>query len=97
VKKRTAADAALSRIDRRSIAAELIERRIFMIRGEKVILVSDLAAAYGVTIKALNQAIRRNAERFSPDFMFFLIKNEMQEVVTNCDHLRNRNCSPVNS
>jgi integrase len=46
--------------------------------------------------KALNQAIRRNADRFPPDFMFRLTKKEKQEVVTNCDHLQNLKFSPVN-
>ena len=73
-----------------------IQQRILLIRGEKVIIDADLAEAYGVTTKALNQAIRRNAERFPPDFMFRLTKEEKQEVVTNCDHLENLKFSPVN-
>lgn len=73
-----------------------IQQRILLIRGEKVIIDSDLAEAYGVTTKALNQAIRRNADRFPPDFMFRLTKKEKQEVVTNCDHLQNLKFSPVN-
>lgn len=52
-----------------------------------VLLDSDLAEAYGVSTKALNQAMRRNAERFPPDFCFQLTQSERQEVVTNCDHL----------
>ena len=50
---------------------------------------ADLAELYGVPTKALNQAIKRNAERFPNDFMFQLTTDEKQEVVTNCDHLRN--------
>ena len=73
-----------------------IQQRILLIRGEKVIIDADLAEAYGVTTKALNQAIRRNADRFPPDFMFRLTKDEKQEVVTNCDHLENLKFSPVN-
>ena len=73
-----------------------IQQRILLIRGEKVIVDADLAEAYGVTTKALNQAIRRNADRFPPDFMFRLTKDEKQEVVTNCDHLQNLKFSPVN-
>jgi hypothetical protein len=49
-----------------------IERSIYTIRGERVMLDSDLASLYGVETKALNQAVRRNAERFPPDFMFQL-------------------------
>ena len=48
---------------------------------------TDLAALYGVPTKALNQAIKRNAQRFPQDFMFQLSLAEKQEVVTNCDHL----------
>ncbi len=72
-----------------------IQQRILLIRGEKVIIDADLAEAYGVTTKALNQAIRRNAERFPSDFMFQLTKEEKQEVVTNCDHLQNIKFSRV--
>jgi hypothetical protein len=72
-----------------------IQQRILLIRGEKVIIDADLAEAYGVTTKALNQAIRRNADRFPPDFMFRLTKEEKQEVVTNCDHLEKLKFSPV--
>ena len=50
---------------------------------------ADLAELYGVSTKALNQAVKRNAERFPADFMFRLTVNEKQEVVTNCDHLAN--------
>ena len=73
-----------------------IQQRILLIRGEKVIIDADLAEAYGVTTKALNQAIRRNADRFPPDFMFRLTKEEKLEVVTNCDHLQKLKFSPVN-
>jgi hypothetical protein len=50
----------------------------------------------GVASQAFNHAIRRNADRFPPDFMFRLSKKEKQEVVTNCDHLQNLKFSPVN-
>ncbi len=65
-----------------------IEQAIFLIRGERIILDADLAALYGVTTKALNQAVRRNLDRFQPDFAFRLAHRERREVVTNCDHLR---------
>jgi hypothetical protein len=66
-----------------------IEGRILVIRGQKVIIDADLAALYGVPTKALNQAVKRNLERFPADFMFNLTPGEKAEVVTNCDHLRN--------
>jgi hypothetical protein len=62
---------------------------IVEIRGQSVMLDVDLAAAYGVLTKALNQAVRRNARRFPADFRFQLTAKERDEVVTNCDHLRN--------
>jgi hypothetical protein len=45
----------------------------------------DLAELYGVSTRALNQAVKRNARRFPPDFMFRLTKKEKDELVTNCD------------
>lgn len=72
-----------------------IQQRILLIRGEKVIIDADLAEAYGVTTKALNQAIRRNEGRFPEDFMFRLTMEEKNEVVTNCDHLEKLKYSPV--
>ena len=67
-----------------------------LIRGEKVIVDADLAEFYGAPTKALNQAVRRNMNRFPADFMFQLNKNEKTEVVTNCDHLKQLKYSPVN-
>ena len=60
---------------------------ILTIRSQKVLLDADLAAIYGVPTKALNQAVKRNADRFPNDFLFQLTDEEKQEVVTNCDHL----------
>jgi hypothetical protein len=76
------------------IPADLIEKKIFLIRGQKVMLDSDLAGLYGTTTKALNQAVKRNRDRFPGDFMFQLTKNEKQEVVTICDHLPRLKFSP---
>lgn len=64
-----------------------IEQRILLMRGERVIVDADLAEFYGVPTKALNQAVKRNIERFPADFMFRLTPEERDEVVTNCDHL----------
>jgi phage regulator Rha-like protein len=60
------------------VPIELIERKIYFIRGQKVMLDSDLAELYGVPTKALLQAVKRNIKRFPADFMFPL-KN--QEVI----------------
>ena len=67
---------------------EVIERRILLIRGQKVMIDADLASLYGVSTKALNQAVKRNKERFPPDFTFPLTIEEKNEVVTVCDHLK---------
>lgn len=55
---------------------ELIERRIYLIRGQKVMLDSDLAEIYRVGTKVLNQAVHRNSGRFPEDFMFQLVAEE---------------------
>lgn len=54
-----------------------IERRLLILRGERVILDRDLADLYAVPTKALNQAVRRNIERFPPDFAFRLTVQEL--------------------
>ncbi|MFA7421518.1 MAG: ORF6N domain-containing protein [Melioribacteraceae bacterium] len=58
-----------------------IEGMIFTLRGEKVILDSDLAAIYGVTTARLNQQIKRNKERFPDDFLFTLNKKEFDDLM----------------
>ena len=73
--------------DQSLVPMERIERAILVLRGQKVMLDADLAILYGVTTKALNQAVKRNKERFPADFMFELTKEEKEEVVTVCDHL----------
>jgi hypothetical protein len=55
-----------------------VERRIYLIRGEKVMLDFDLAALYGVPTKSLNLAVKRNAARFPNDFMFQLTRAEAE-------------------
>jgi hypothetical protein len=64
-----------------------VDTLILNLRGQKVMLDADLATIYGVPTKALNQAVKRNAERFPGDFVFQLDSEEKAEVVTNCDHL----------
>ena len=62
------------------IAAELIERRIHVVRGLRVMLDEDLAALYGVATRVLNQAVQRNAERFPEDFAFQLTPQEVANL-----------------
>ena len=58
----------------------LIESRIFLVRGQRVLLDSDLASLYEVSTGALNQAVKRNRERFPEDFMFQLNRRESEEL-----------------
>src|SRR3989304_2429329 len=74
------------------IPAEKIQKVIYLVRGQKVMLDRDLAAMYGVPTKALKQAVRRNATRFPADFMFVLTREEFadwrsQFVTSNADRM----------
>jgi hypothetical protein len=62
------------------IPAERVERAIVSVRGQKVILDVDIAALYGVSVGRLNEALRRNLERFPPDFMFQLTSTEPENL-----------------
>lgn len=62
------------------VPPERIARAILVIRGQKVMLDADLAALYGVETGALTRAVRRNADRFPPDFMFQLTKQEFDDL-----------------
>lgn len=70
------------------IIPEKIEQKIFLIRGNKVMLDIDLASLYGVQTKRLNEQVKRNIKRFPEDFMFKLTIAERAEVVAICDHLK---------
>jgi len=59
-----------------------VERRIFLIRGQNVMLDFDLAQLYGVETRALKQAVRRNLDRFPADFMFELTVAEIKNLVS---------------
>jgi len=61
-------------------SALVVESRIFVLRGQKVILDSDLAELYGVPVKRLNEQVKRNQERFPPDFMFQLSAEELSSL-----------------
>jgi phage regulator Rha-like protein len=65
-----------------TVPAVSIERQIHAIRGHRVVLGSDIAGLYGVTVSALNQAVRRNIERFPGDFMFALTKEEADNLTS---------------
>jgi ORF6N domain-containing protein len=62
------------------VPVEQIEKSIFLFRGHKVMLDSRLATLYGVSLKVLNQAVKRNNSRFPVDFMFQLSREEFQSL-----------------
>ena len=59
---------------------ENLAKLVFVVRGEKVLLDADLADLYGVATKVLNQAVKRNLERFPADFMFHLTPEEWERM-----------------
>lgn len=63
-----------------TISLELIQSKIYIVRGVKVMLDRDLAVLYGVTTKVLNQAVKRNSDRFPDDFMFELSLSEAESL-----------------
>jgi hypothetical protein len=80
------------------LSAESIPQRILTIRGHRVMIDADLAEVYGVSTKALNQAVKRNANRFPVDFAFRLTAEEKAELVTICDRflrLKHSTASPL--
>src|SRR5262245_45955586 len=64
-----------------SLPSELVEQKIYLIRGHKVMLDADLAQLYGVTTGNLNLAVRRNPKRFPEDFMFQLSGKEARSLL----------------
>ena len=72
---------------KKAIRQESIREKILNLRGIKVMIDRDLAVLYGVSTKALNQAVKRNLKRFPADFMFKMTQKEFRELVTNCDRL----------
>ena len=79
-KKTTSKSTALTKA--LPISPQIIERRIFLIRGHKVMLDSDLAELYEVETKTLNRAVRRNLDRFPDDFMFQLTTEETKNLMS---------------
>src|ERR1700730_9806367 len=66
--------------ERLPVPVELVERRIYLIRGQKVMLDADLAELYQVETKTLNRQVKRNADRFPEDFMFQLTAEEAESL-----------------
>jgi len=78
-----------------TIPDEVIINKIYVIRDQKVMIDSDIAELYGVTTKRLNEQVKRNSNRFPSNFMFELTKEEKNQLVANCDHLKKLKFSPV--
>lgn len=79
-----------------AVAAPIaLAQRILTIRGQRVMVDADLAGLYGVTTRALNQAVKRNAQRFPDDFMFRLTRGEKEQLVAGGGHLARLKYSPV--
>ena len=74
-----------------------VESRIMAIRGKQIMIDRDLAELYGVETKRLNEAVKRNIERFPERFRFQLTKEEMAELVANCDRFNSLKHSTVRS
>jgi len=70
----------MAKRDKKKYPLARVESRIFSIRGQKVILDSDLAAVYAVTPKRLNEQVKRNLDRFPEDFCFQLVDSEWQDL-----------------
>ena len=76
----------MTKPDARSIVpVERIESAILFIRGHKVMLDADLARLYGVSAKRLNEAVRRNHDRFPDDFMFQITREEFRDLGSQID------------
>jgi hypothetical protein len=69
---------------------EQVAQRILMIRGQRVLLDADLARLYGVELRVLNQAVKRNIDRFPDDFMIRLTNNEYKSLRSQIVIIKNR-------
>ena len=64
------------------VTLDQVERSIYLIRGQKVMLDSELAELYGVTTGRMNEQVRRNIERFPDDFMLQLTRDEFDNLIS---------------
>ncbi len=77
------------------VRTDIIQSRIFAIRGLQVMIDRDLAELFGVKTKRLNEQVKRNTERFPEEFCFQLTEAEKDELVAKCDHLNNLKFSHI--
>ncbi len=73
-----------------------VENRIITLRDKQVIIDRDVAELYGVETKAINQAVKRNSDKFPIDYLFELSDKEKNELVTNCDRFKPLKHSSIN-
>jgi len=78
------------------IPQEYIESKILLVQKKRVMLDRDLAKLYAVETRVLNQAVKRNIQRFPKNFMFQLNNKEKMELITICDNLQNFKFTPAN-
>ena len=89
-------DSAAEKTELQVVSAPAIGKRIYVIRGRRVMLDEDLADLYGVETRVLVQQVKRNARRFPADFMFQLTKAEAGAFeITICDLKRESRRSPL--
>lgn len=81
--------------DNHAITPQEIEKRLIVLRNQKVMLDRDVAYVYGVETKRVNEAVKNNDEKFSEKYYFRLQPSEKQYVVENFDRLGNLDKSPV--
>jgi hypothetical protein len=79
------------------IPAERIEKAIYILRSQRVLLDSDLAMLYGVTTTRLNEQVKRNIDRFPADFMFQLTKEEWDTLMSQLATSKGGGCSRIKS
>ena len=77
------------------VPTEQIERAIFLIRGQKVMLDKDLAELYGIPTKRLNEQVKRNIKKFPDDFMFRLTREEFKLVQSVNTFLRSQSATSM--
>ncbi len=78
------------------LSPDQVARAIMIIRGQKVMIDSDLADLFGVKTSRLNEQVKRNSNRFPADFMFQLNADEKKELIANCEHLQKLKFSRTN-
>lgn len=76
------------------IKQDQVQKKIIEVRKQQVIIDADVAELYGVETKQINQAVSRNPDKFPMGYIISLTKQEKEEVVTICDHLKSLKFSP---